>query len=73
MPYLPNIHVMTDRQRRREIAIAESYLHDAERTANEHWPKTDLIGRALTDQVLRMERILRRVKKGYPFGHKKNR
>ncbi len=51
----------------KELATAERYLKDARGEAAEHHPAHDLIGRALADQVTRMERILEQVRKGIPF------
>jgi len=64
---------MTRAEYSKELRIAEHYLKDSQAEYNDYSHKTDLIGRALADQVQRMQSILDLVKQGIPFGVGKNK
>ena len=64
---------MTRAELSKELAAAERYLKDAKDEYENYPCKTDLIGRALADQVARMRHILICVKHGIPFGVGKNK
>ncbi len=64
---------MSMQERRKEVEKSLRYLNAAIAEVKDYPIKTDLIGRALEDQVHRMRRILELNLRGIPFGVGKNK
>ena len=61
-------HKLTQIEIDKEIETASRYYREAKMDYEHHFPKDDLIGRALRDITDRFKRILENARKGIPFG-----